>query len=85
MYEENRQLNGENALTQFTLSNKLNVLAGSTRSFSIWIDGAIIKYKLGTVAGAVADSDDFVNISVGLASLQSFLENQMMCTFLVIL
>ena len=60
------QLNGDNSLTEVTLTNQVTVLSETTQSFFIWIDGGNMKYDAGSVEGAVLGSDSFIEIYEGV-------------------
>ena len=66
IYNAYMVLGGDSALTKLSLSSKIKIPAGLSQSFYIWIDdGAYMKYKDGTQANSVVNSDSFISVFDG--------------------
>ena len=73
VHNANLQLGGVNTLTKISLGSKLETPSGTSRSFFLW-SGSPIRYTtmLGSEAGAVVNSDPFINIYNGKGFAKKF-------------
>ena len=71
VHNATQQLGGANTLTTISLSSKLEIPAGTSRSFFLW-SGSPIRYRVGKQIGSVTNSDSLINLYDGLGLMKKF-------------
>ena len=72
VHEATIDLLGGATMTELSLSNKVVIPSGVTKSFFIWANQGNIKYDAGTSEGALLGSDNFIELYQGIGVTSKF-------------